>query len=186
MRKKSAAQGLVGAALLLVTALSHATVITYTANNVGGDTWRFDYALLNDTLNAPIEEFTIFFDRDLFSNLSFGAAPEGWDPLVVQPDLQLPDNGFFDALALGGGLAAGESLSGFSVTAGWLGIGVPGSQLWTIVDPLSFATLESGSTSLFVPSEEPPPTSVPEPGSLALFAIGILGAASLRRRRTVA
>jgi hypothetical protein len=161
---------------VLCAPVCQAAVITYSATNTAGSTWRYDYAVTNDTLAGSLEEFTIFFDRSFHTDLALSSSPADWDSIVVQPDLNLPDDGFFDSLALSGGLSAGDTLSGFSVTFDWLGVGQPGSQLWTVVDPLSFETIESGFTVLLEP-----PVDVPEPGTVALLIIGLLGAVSGRR-----
>ena len=91
--------------------------------------------------------------------------------------MNLPDSGFFDSLALGTGLLPGASLGGFLVEFDWLGVGAPGAQSFTIVDPSTFATLDSGLTSLV----SDPPTGVPEPSTLGLLVLGLAGIAARRR-----
>jgi hypothetical protein len=59
----------------------------------------------------------------------------------------------------------------------WLLDGAPGSQRFDIIDPTSFALIDTGFTSLAAPA-----TSVPEPAPLALFGVGLLAFALLRRR----
>ncbi len=145
-----------------------AAVITFDATNVGGNTWQYDYEVANDSLGADIEEFSIFFAPGVYENLSVSGTPVGWDSLVVEPDTEIPDDGWLDSLALGAGIAPNSLLAGFSVRFDWLGQGAPGSQDFAIIDPLSFETLESGST-------RSAGTPVPEPGTLALLGLGLLG-----------
>lgn len=164
-------------------ATSQATIIEYDTSNIAGTTWRYDYTVANNTLGASLNEFTIFFGRDLYQNVSLGGAPAGWDPLAIEPDPNLPDSGFYDALALGSGLAPGSGLSGFFVMFDWLGAGTPASQLFNVVDAETIETLEVGFT---VPRVTTPPTTpVPEPSLLSLLAVAMLvGGLSVWRNRT--
>ena len=104
---------------------ARAAVITYDVAPVSGNSWMYSYEVTNDGPN-PIEEFSIFFDLDLYSNLSVASTAGGWDSIVLQPDLNLPDDGIFDALAdLGSALAPGLSVGGFSVRFDFLGKALP-------------------------------------------------------------
>lgn len=152
-----------------------AAAVTYQATALGGDAWRYDYAVKNDGSPGVIEEFTIFFELGLYADLAVAASPAGWDALVAQPDAGLPADGFFDALALGAGLTSGEEAF-FSVTFIYSGPGAPGAQSFDVVDPLTFDVIERGRTRTAL--------ALPEPGSawLLLAAVGILFA--LRRRGT--
>jgi hypothetical protein len=134
------------AVALLAATWANAVTVTFTATPLGGATWRYDYSIGNDTLAGDIEEFTIYFPPDLYANLVGGATP-GWDILVVQPDPQIPDDGFYDGLTLGpGGIAPGATATGFSITFEYLGQGNPGTQAFEVVDPQTFAPLFAGST----------------------------------------
>jgi hypothetical protein len=146
---------------------AYATQIVYDATNLGGNTWEYVYTVHNDTLASAIDELTIFFDLLLYENLAVAAAPAGWDAIAVQPDPGLPDAGFYDALALGGGIGAGEILTGFSVRFDFLGAGAPAGQAFAIVDPVSFAVVESGTTQQAA-------AGVPEPGTIAVLGVGLL------------
>lgn len=170
--------GQAACAALLLAAGSQAqgAVIDYSVTALGPQSWQYDYTVTNDSEILTIDEFTIYFDRTLFGNLAIALSPVNWDPLVIQPDPELPSNGFFDALALAFGIAPGTALSGFSVTFDFLGSGIPGSQPFDVVDPLTFEVLQSGFTSLAA-------QTVPEPGTLALLLVGGIAAAAVQRRR---
>jgi PEP-CTERM motif len=157
---------LLAGALLAIGAgeSARAVQIEYTTTFLGGTTWEYYYTVVN-TGSTPIDEFTIFFDRNTFASLVAVASPLGWDSIVVQPDPLLPSNGFFDSLALGPGIAAAASLSGFSVSFNFLGQGTPGSQPFDIINPFTFETLSSGLTTSAA--------AVPEPTSTALLLAGL-------------
>lgn len=146
-----------------VPVLTQAATVFFQTGNVTGNTWETRYTVVNDTPGFELEEFSVFFDLDLYENIVATATPTGWDSLVIQPDPFLPDDGFYDALALGPGIASGDRLSGFSVQFDFLGTGPPGPQSFTVVDPLTFSTLEQNLT-----------TVVPLPAGVGLFIGGLL------------
>jgi hypothetical protein len=133
------------AALMCAAPWFGAASIAYTATPLGGATWRYDYVVGNDAASGDIEEFTIYFAPGAYSNL-VSAATAGWDILVIQPDAQIPADGFYDGLSVGPAIAPGTSSAGFSVTFTFLGSGIPGPQPFEIVDPLTFVPLFAGST----------------------------------------
>ena len=165
-----------GACILLsMAAPLSASPIFYEITNIGGDRWQYDYTLGNDT-TALIDSFTIFFALDTFANLTLVSSPTNWDSLVADPDPNLPDDGFFDTYDLDFlGINPGESLSGFSVSFDFLGIGTPGSQAF---DANPFGNVISGFTQL-APGD---PISVPEPDTWFLLSAG-LAVLLLRRRQ---
>lgn len=163
-------------AALVASGPATATVIEYEATNLVGNTWQYDYTVTNDTLGFDIEELTIFFDLNLYENLASPSGPAGWDPIVIQPDPALPDDGFYDALALVAGIAPNASLGGFSVVFDYLGTDAPGAQLWNIVDPFTFETLEAGLTVLAQPT-----APVPAPPVLWLGIAGLIAGFGARR-----
>lgn len=135
---------------LLLASWAHAASVTFTVTPLGGTNWRYDYVVTNDTLPVPIEEFTIYFAPDRYSNLAAGATP-GWDILVVQPDPLIPDDGFYDGLVDGlvmspVGIVPGSSQMGCSVTFRYFGTGSPGAQPFEVVDPRTFQTVFAGMT----------------------------------------
>ena len=152
-----------------------ATTVSYDVANISGNTWEYSYTLNNDTLGFAIEEFTIYFDYTAYENLISTAGPSGWDPLVIQPDTGLPDDGFYDALVISGsGIGVGGSLGVFSVQFDYLLGGTPGSQAFDIVDPFTFDVLDSGQTAL---------TAVPVPATIWLLLSGLIGLAGVCRAR---
>jgi hypothetical protein len=162
-------QSILGVILLFFINSSNATTVTYDVTNIAGNTWEYTYTVNNDTLSVDIEEFTIWFDVDLYENLAVGTTPADWDPLVVEPDPAVPpngDDGFYDALALVSGIAPDGSLGGFSVQFDYLGSGSPGNQFFEIINPNSFATIDDGYTQIAL---------VPIPAAFWLFASGFAG-----------
>jgi hypothetical protein len=134
-------------AVSAIVSLSSAEAqVTYTATAITGSTWQYDYTLTNP-LSAPASEFTIFFSVNQFSNLSVVASPASWNSIVAQPDAGLPADGFFDTLSLTAGLSPGASQGGFSVQTMYSGSGSPGSQVFNIIDSLTFGILNFGDTT---------------------------------------
>lgn len=171
----------VGLFVLLFSGSAFADTITFTVDNIAGNTWEYNYTVANTgSTGGDIEEFTIWFDLGLYENLSISGSPSiDWDGLAIQPDPGLPDDGFADWLAFGPGIADGDTLGGFSVIFDFLGTGTPGDQFFDIIDPFTFDLLFSGITEL-----GDVVTPVPEPTAASLFALGLLLIAfSLRRRR---
>jgi hypothetical protein len=170
------AWGRMGSVLLLQACLAGAAgaaTIQYSATNLGGSSWEYSYLVSNDTLGAPLEEFTVFFEVGLYQNLALTGSPADWDSVVVQPDDQLPDDGYLDSLAQVAGIAVSGSLGGFSVSFDFLGQGTPAAQPFDIVDPDTFAVLESGTT-----------TVVPAPAGLWLAMTGVGMIAARARKRS--
>jgi hypothetical protein len=151
------------------TAASAASVF-YSAYPQGGERWLYEYYVGNGGL-AAVREVTVYFDMASYANLAVPATPPGWDTLVVEPDAGLPDDGFFDALALGDGIAPG-GFAVFVVAFDYLGAGTPGPQRFDVVDPATFATLASGVT-----------TAIPLPGTAWMLAAAFAAVASRLRPR---
>jgi len=156
-----------------------ATSVSYDVQNLGGATWEYTYTVANDTLGADIEELTVWFDLGLYDNLTPTVTPSDWDPLAINPDPGIPDDGYYDVLALAAGIAPGDSLGGFGVSFDYLGTGTPGSQLFEVVDPNTFALLDDGTTVPATPGPNPNPNpAIPEPATGLLVAMGLAGLAA--------
>lgn len=176
----------VGLSLCFLFQTSSADTILYTLDDLGGGQWQYNYTVENTGAVAdPLDAFSVFFDFDLFSDLSVTASPTDWISEAFQPDPFLPDDGFFDSFTVVDALDLGEMLGGFSVAFTFLGTGTPGDQFFQFFD-LDFNVIASGTTMRQV--------SVPEPSTSALLSIGLLiiafamrrTHASLTRRKTAA
>ena len=154
--------------------------ISFTLKDAGAGRWEAVYEVENVNLSASIQQFSIWFDNDLYRNLSINTPSSlntDWDErffaALVIPPLQ-PSDGFYDALALGEGIAPGQSVRGFAVSFDWSGEGVPVlGQPYEIYDPLYLQTpLYEGTT-----------TYVPEPGIFLLLVTGSVFAIKNKYRR---
>jgi len=168
--KRTILAGVICVFLLTATGLAALdTAIIYGTSDLGAGRWQYTYEVTNNSLTVPIEEFTLWFDYDLYANLAVEtpATPADWDQLVLQPEPVLLDDGAYDAKTLGAGISLGQTLGEFAVTFDFSGIAEPGSQPYDIIDPQTFQTIDSGITT-------------PEPATLLLLG---LGGMILRRKR---
>lgn len=149
------------------------TQVHYDLVSLGSGRFQYAYLVTNDTLTQSIDEFTIYFSRDETANLTVGGAPAGWDVLTVQPDSNLPDDGFYDALALTAGIAPTASAGNFSVSFDFLDSGLPASQRFEIVDRGNLSVLDAGTTIAR--------TVVPLPPAWGLLAVAVSGLCVRRR-----
>jgi len=141
-----------------------ATTIEFEASDLadvtaGEDLWRYSYRVSDFDFDSDFG-FTIFFDYQLYGPLrAAGLVPADWDVLLIQADLALPDDGFYDALALSDNASLADS---FAMTFVWLGPGSPGAQPFEVYGP-GFETLETGTTA-----------PIPEPTTALLILVGLL------------
>ncbi|MEN6386884.1 MAG: hypothetical protein ABFD79_17020 [Phycisphaerales bacterium] len=155
--------------VLVLCRLSNATMITYSLTTLGGGNFENVYTIENDTLTTAIEQFTFWFDASLYADLAITTKTpfsNNWNEII------LPSSGFdipigYDALALTGGIGIGETVTGFAVSFKWLGSGLPGGQVFEIIDPANHQPIESGNT-------------IPEPTTFLLFTL----TAGLLKKRT--
>jgi len=150
------------------------TQIWYSAEELLGGRWQYNYEVANISLTVPIQEFTIWFEYGLYDNLSVETPlvlpPGGWDEMVIQPEPVLEDDGAYDAKALGLGIEIGHTARPFGVSFDWLGDSImPGSQFYEVIDPVMLETIDSGMTTL-----------IPEPATMVLLGLGAL---VLRRKK---
>lgn len=175
---------LIACSFLSISMPSSANPIFFEVTNIsgGGNTWQYDYTLGNETASF-IDSFTVFFGLGLYENLAVVSSPGDWDSFVAQPDPGLPDDGFFDTFDLTFmGINPGDTLGGFAVSFDFLGNGTPGSQPFD-VNPFGPGPFSSGFTQMAPVDPDPDPMDVPEPGTLALFGLGLLAVVVSRRRR---
>lgn len=167
---------------LLATQPASAIPIDYSVVALGGNSFRYNYTIANDgSLGAgvPVQLFDIIFDSALYDETSLNIVTA--DPPASDWDEAILATGFlvgpaYDALALAGGIADGDSVSGFAVEFTWIGAGMPGSQPFEVYDPDTFDLLDQGTTRLAN-------ANMPEPSTLALLLLPAIAAGALRWRR---
>ena len=164
---------------LLVAPASHAILIEYEALDLvnttpGTDLWQYSY-YVSDHDFLTDQGFSIWFHSNVYNNLTLASTSPVWNAIAVQPDILLPDAGYYDALAQ---VDHASLASPFSVQFSWLGNGVPGSQRFDLYN-LSNGNLvvtHSGDTVLRG-------SVVPLPGSLWLLLSGMATVSWWVRRR---
>ena len=151
---------------LSVSGVASATLVEYEKISQSANYYEYQYTITNDGA-FDIEAFSIFFEADAYQNLVIISSPVGWDPLVIEPDPFFGD-GFVDWYSLGSGIEAGDILDGFMVGFDWIGaeeVPFP-SQSFDVYDPITFDSLDSGSTIEMA--------LIPEPSSGLLLFMGLL------------
>ena len=156
---------------MMCFAADQTKIIYETSLDPNSGRWKYTYDVYNISLQADIDEFTVWFGIGLYDNLAIETLDppaSNWDEIVWDPEPFLDDDGGYDALATGLNIEIGEHVSGFAVSFDWLGTGDPGSQFYEIIDPDTLGTIDSAWT-------------VPEPATLLLFTFG--GFILLKKRR---
>lgn len=178
LNKLSARKWVLAAVALGLAGTAQATVITYETTNVAGNTWQYNYAVSNEASSGyDIEEFALYFDYDLYANLTNPLVATGWDHFVADPAPSFSIDGLYDVYTLDTGISPSTSLDGFSVQFDYLGGETPGSQFFEIIDPFDFSILETGF------SELAQNTPIAEPASLLLLFVALAGLWIIPRHR---
>lgn len=154
---------------------ARATVIDATLVPLGGAAYRWNYILTNDgSLGAGVAlaSFDLaFLTATVTAWSELGGGVADWDEYALPT---FGDDLFGADATPGGGIAVGGSAT-FSVDFTWSGAGTPGAQVYTVYDPDSFATLETGWTAVAAIAQ--PPTA-----NLLGLPLAVLLARSLARR----
>ena len=146
-----------------------AAMISTEIRALGGQSYAYVYVLENTDIATPIQELTLYYDFQFFTDLNLADAPASWSPFVSQPDPGFNDDGIVDLL-FDAGLALGEMQEPFTVEFTWLGTGAPsGIQTFELYDD-SFNLLQTGITSP-VPAPAPAPAPAPLLLGLALLVL---------------
>lgn len=164
-------------------ATGNCTVIDFTATQLAGSQWRYDYVVKNDTLSIDIYNFYIEFDRNRYSNLDVAARPANWDVFLGQPDPSIPIDGAYSAVATRGEIGIGRirpggSQAGFAVIFDYLGPTLPAEQPFAVIvfnERDGSRLVDSGFTTAA--------TAVSEPATLTLALAG-MGLFPLLRRKS--
>lgn len=166
----------IGAALCAACVWSQAALVNAQYQSLGGNQWQADFTVTNDGNPAEVNGLTIYFASNLFDNLDQAQAPDGWDPLILQPVASSPWAYDVYLIDPGKAIGLGDSLGGFSVRFTWTGTaGTPGAlpfDVYHVTDDGGIELDGSGRTQ-----------QVPLPASLWL-ALGGLGLLTGRARRS--
>ncbi len=157
--------------LSLLTALSAGNLaaanVSFQITNLGSSNYRYDYTVSGIQFQVN-QELDIRFNPALYSSLSNGVAPAGFDLLLLQPNNPPGAFGDYSAMAL----VNNPSLSGtFRVDVHFIGNGAPGGQPFFInqldANGNIVAQLTTGNTTA-------PGGNVPEPAGWTLAGAGFL------------
>jgi hypothetical protein len=136
----------------LVVETAPPDAVDYALEYLGGTRWRATYDLKNE-VSVALSLIDLEFEPALYDEASVAVLPTGplageWDALFLDSGVDVP--AVVSLVALGDGLAGGQSARGFQVEFDWLGESLPSAQGYTVYDPLTYEVLYAGRTS-FVP-----------------------------------
>ncbi len=140
--------------------------------------WKATYEVFNSDGSLEVNWLTVYFDYGFYDDLLIetpSPLADHWDENFQNPQFfdPLPVRGFYDLEARSGGIGPGQSLTGFAVSFGWLGEGVPDRPQYFEIFDNSFNVLSDGYAIY-----------IPEPATLLLLAVGTcLTSRRIRRRR---
>jgi hypothetical protein len=161
---------------LLAGNMSAAT-IQFQASDLGSNQFHLTY-IVTDFVFSLNQELDVQFDPATYLSLSNGAAPTGFDVLLLQPNNPPGTPGDFSSLSL----VASPAIGPFSVDVQLAGPGGPGAQNFFINqlddNGVIQSVLASGKTTSSVIA------TVPEPATLPLAGLALItGSAWLAVRR---
>ncbi len=145
-----------------------APIVGFQVSSLGPNFYRYTYFPSGIAFTAN-QELDILFDPATYGTLSNGKAPSGFDVLLVQPNNPPGAFGEYSALAL----VNNPPLTGtFSVDFTFLGLGLPGSQPFTINQLDANGRIVSTTPQQLTTPQGS--TNVPEPATVSLAAAGML------------
>lgn len=166
--------GIFAGAVLVLSHSANAVIIEYELTDLGGGDFLYEYTVTNDDFAPGVAGLTFYFEADEIDELSlvFGA-PAGWDPLLLPGTLGLVGAAIDFFALFTTPIALGDTLGGFSLEFTWTGgPGGPGDQFFEYYDDLGSGFLPGFTVAAPPP---PPPPGIPEPATLSLLMMALVG-----------